>query len=123
MASYADYSAEKLNECLAAIQDGMMSTRAAAVHFGIQRQTIMNTLKGHDASTPGRPAIFSDDEEKILSDCVIAMMDFLLMRLNYGKECVRSFLVRHPELTVHFAANIKISRAAINKQILYELYR
>ncbi|KAJ8890890.1 hypothetical protein PR048_010399 [Dryococelus australis] len=129
--SYADYSAEKLNECLAVVQDETLSTRAAAVHFGIPRRTIMNKLKGHHASTPGRPARFSGEEEKILSDYVIAMSKFgfpidkfelrcivsacvdragrVVKRFPKNlprKEWVRSFLVSHLELTVRFTANI-----------------
>lgn len=140
---YGDYSDEKLNECLTAIRNGIMSTRKAELHFNIPRRTIINKLKDQHPNKPGRQQIFSKEEESIFSRCVFDMSDFgfpvdeFELRCiihNYlgrtgrqvkyftdnfpGKEWIRGFLKRNPEVTVRFAANIKKSRAAINEETL-----
>lgn len=140
---YGDYSDEKLNECLTSIRNRSMSTRKAELHFKIPRRTIMNKLKEQHPNKPGRQQIFNTEEESIFARCVFEMSEFgfpvdvFELRCiihNYlgrtgrqvkyftdnfpGKEWIRGFLKRNPEVTVRFAANIKKSRAAINEEIL-----
>ena len=51
---YADYSSDKLNECLTDIRNGIMSRRKAELHFNIPHRTIINKLKDHHPNKPGR---------------------------------------------------------------------
>ena len=145
---YADYSIKKLNECLAAIRAGEITTRVAETTYGIPRRTIINKMKGHHTSKPGKPTVFSEEEEKVFVSCVIAMSDFgfpvdecelryivsaYLNRIGRevkqftnnmpGVEWVRSFLKRHSEQCRRFAMNIKKSRASIDEKVLTEYIR
>ncbi|KAK9731381.1 hypothetical protein QE152_g13697 [Popillia japonica] len=43
--SYATFTGETLQLCLATIREGRMSHRAAQAHFKIARRTILNKLK------------------------------------------------------------------------------
>jgi hypothetical protein len=61
---YADYTPEKLEECLEAIKSGTLSHRKAAEHFNIPRRTILNKLKGHHMKKPGKQTVLSESEEE-----------------------------------------------------------
>lgn len=142
---YADYSDEALQECLTAVTNGDMSQRAAAAHFKIPRRTINHKLKNLHEKKPGKPTIFSHEEEEVIGSCVIEMSnfgfpvdsfdlkhivkDYLEVRGRNvpqfknnmpGDDWVRNFVRRNAALTVRLASNIKKSRAAVDENIVRE---
>lgn len=143
---YADYTSEQLNECLERIRNGDITHRQGESQYNIPRKTIYNKLKGKQQKSPGKPQVFSCEEELSFVNCIKKCAEFgfpldsfevRMIAKSYldskgrrvkifknnvpGSEWVNSFLKRHPALTgARFAANIKRSRAAINKEILTE---
>lgn len=144
---YADYSEEKLQECLNEIRIGAISHRRAEAKYGIPRRTILNKLKGKHTNKPGRQNIFTIDEENSFVNCLISMGNFgfpvnsmearQLIR-NYlnrcgrevkifqnnipGSDWMKNFIKRHPELSVRFAENVKRTRAAVDENMLRSFF-
>ncbi|KAJ8971660.1 hypothetical protein NQ314_000583 [Rhamnusium bicolor] len=132
-------------ECLNEIKRGEISHRKAEARYNIPRRTIMNKLKEKHTKLPGKPAVFSKEEEETFVSYIFVMSEFGFPLTTYdlrhaiksfldrigrsvsyfnqnipGKDWIRSFLQRHPQLTARFAANIKRSRAATDESILRE---
>ncbi|KAG5887303.1 hypothetical protein JTB14_006448 [Gonioctena quinquepunctata] len=61
--SYRNYSKEKLEEALGKVVDGTLSIREATRQFSIPFGTLYNRFKGIHGNNPGRPTIFTHDEE------------------------------------------------------------
>ncbi|KAF2887440.1 hypothetical protein ILUMI_18733 [Ignelater luminosus] len=105
----------------------------------------MNKLKWKHTRSPGKPSIFSKEEEEAFVSYISAMSEFgfplttLDLRVVIrsfldrsgrliscfennmpGKDWISSFLRRHLQLTARFAANIKRNRAATNETALRE---
>ncbi|KAJ8931634.1 hypothetical protein NQ314_015428 [Rhamnusium bicolor] len=141
---YQDYTPEKLQECLNAIKKGEICHRKAEASYNIPRRTIMNKLKEKHTKLPGKPAVFSKEEEETFVSYISVMSEFGFPLLTHdlrhviksfldrigrsvsyfnqnipGKDWIRLFL-RHPQLTARFAANIKRNRAATDESILRE---
>ncbi|XP_074040067.1 uncharacterized protein [Leptinotarsa decemlineata] len=140
---YRDYTPETLHCCLEAIANGEVTLREAEDVFGIPKRTICNKLKKQHCLKPGRPTVFSEEEELAVVECIIRLGDFefplgqkdlrMIMR-DYlrkksvqirqfvnntpGEEWAKHFLTRHPRLSVRFAENIKRSRAGVTQVIL-----
>lgn len=130
-----------------AIKSGEMTQRQAADRFKIPRSTIKNKLKNLFSSTPGHPKVFNEEEELSLASHIDKMCEFgfpideLDLRFivkNYvtrqgkkitcfsdnlpGRDWAKSFLKRHPQLTVKFSSNIKRNRAQIDEKILSDYF-
>ena len=139
---YADYSKEKLEECLESIRNGTFTQRKAASHFNIPRRTINYKLKQKHVKLPGKQPVFSREEEETFVSYIEAMSDYgfpltqqdlsfvITSYLNKidrsikqfsnnvpGKDWIKSFLVRYPRLKERFASNIKRSRAAVDEKM------
>lgn len=145
---YADFSSEKLEECLNAIRSGEMTQRNAEAFYGISRSTIKRRLKdtGTDVvKSPGHPTVFTNLEEIAFSTHLMKVCDFgfpvdeldfrFLIKAYLdkqgkqikcfknntpGRDWVKLFLTRQTDLSVRFANNIKRSRAAIDETIITE---
>nr|CAH7738146.1 unnamed protein product [Callosobruchus chinensis] len=140
---YADYSNDQLLTCLEAIRSGDMTQRQAADYFKIPRSTIKNKLKNLFPSSPGHPKVFSQEEELAFASHIDKMCEYGFplneLDLRYivktyltrqgrtvqcfcnnapGRDWVKSFLKRHPQLTVKFSSNIKRNCAQIDEQII-----
>nr|CAI5855787.1 unnamed protein product [Callosobruchus analis] len=61
--SYADYSEEKLETCLKAVRNRVMTQRQASMYIKIPRSTIKNKLTDRFPWKTGHPATFGDAEE------------------------------------------------------------
>lgn len=143
--SYADYSEKKLQLCLGAVRNKVMTQRQAAEYYRIPRSTIKNKLKNKFPSKPGHPNTFSEAEESVFSAHIIRLsefgfpvneLDFRFAVKAYlasqgrtvchfknnmpGRDWVKLYLQRHPELSVRFAANIKKVRAGVNEAMISE---
>lgn len=143
---YGDYTSEQLNECLERIRNGETTYRQGESQYTIPRKTIYNKAERKTTKVPGKPQVFSCEEELSfvngITKCVefgfsLDSFDLRMIAKSYldskgrnvkifqnnvpGSEWVKLFLKRHPALTgARFAANIKRSRAAINNEILTE---
>lgn len=140
---YADYSNEHLQNCLEAVRSGEMTQRQAADHFKIPRSTIKNKLKNLFSSSPGHPKVFSQEEELAFASHIDKMCEYgfpldeldlryivksYLTRQGKSQQCfcnnlpgrdwTKSFLKRHPQLTVRLSSNIKRNRAQIDEKII-----
>jgi hypothetical protein len=73
---YANYSEENLQRCLEDIRTGVKSQRAKAARYQIPRSTIKNKLKGDFNRKPGRPTVFSLDEENVIVEYVKKQAEF-----------------------------------------------
>ncbi|CAH2004212.1 unnamed protein product, partial [Acanthoscelides obtectus] len=142
--NYKNYTQENLRACLASIENKVSTQRRASEECGIPRRTIINQLKllrsKMPSRPPGAPTTFSDVEE-LFVDCILRLSEYgfpltafdlrivirtYLDRIGRkvtkfrdncpGTEWVSSFLKRRPCLTQRFAANIKRSRAAVDKE-------
>lgn len=140
---YADYTKEKLQACLNAIKNGELTQRKAAAVYNIPRSTLKNKLKGLHSNKPGQPPIFTHDQEMKFVDCCITMGEYgfpvdpfelrCIIKLYLerqgrkvrkfknnmpGCEWIRSFLKRHPRLTLRFASNISQKRASTDENTI-----
>lgn len=139
----ADYSHDHLQTCLEAVRSGEMTQRQAADHFKIPRSTMKNKLKNLFSNSPGHPKVFSQEEELAFASHIDKMCEFGFpldeLDLRYivksyltrqgktqrcfcnnlpGRDWTKSFLKRHPQLTVRLSSNIKRNRAQIDEKIL-----
>jgi len=73
---YANYSPETLNECLQNVISRKMTQLEAAAHFGINRPTIKNKLKGNHSKPIGRSRVFTEAEEKAFEQHLIKLADY-----------------------------------------------
>lgn len=75
---YADYSKERLEECLDSIRNGIFTQRRASLHFNIRvpRRTINYNLKEKHVKLPGKQPVFSRDEEETFVSYIEAMSDY-----------------------------------------------
>lgn len=135
---YVNYSDEVLNECLQEINSGRMTQRAAAAAYKIPRSTIKNKLKGKHTKLVGRSRVFTDAEETSFEHHLIKLAeyefpviesDFRLIVQSFlnkkgvkidvfknnlpGYEWTKSFLKRHPNLSIRMSSNIKRVRAEV----------
>lgn len=140
---YVDYTKDELKECLAAVKSKMLTQRAAAKKYHIPRSTIKNKLRGKYLNKPGRPTVFTEEEEMVfvanitaLSEYGFPLTDFDLKMIirDYlasqgrtvnqfsnnvpGKDWMKGFLIRHKSLSKRLANNIKRVRAQVSEEII-----
>ncbi|KAF6209819.1 hypothetical protein GE061_015570 [Apolygus lucorum] len=70
---YRDYTPEILRACLEAIGNGDVTLREAEIVFGIPKRTICYKLKKQHCLKPGRPTVFSKEEELAVVECIIRL--------------------------------------------------
>ncbi|CAH2019297.1 unnamed protein product [Acanthoscelides obtectus] len=144
---YADYTAETLQMCLAEIRSGDISHRKAEQKYKIPRRTILNKLKGNHCKKPGKQPIFTSQEEHQFVECIVALGEYGFpinsrelrhIIKNYLSRCGRevktfqdnlsgqdwtnAFIIRHPEISIRFAENIKRTRAAVDEPLLRSFF-
>ena len=144
---YADYTEEKLQECLDEVRSGALSHRKAEEKYNIPRRTILNKLKKRYARKPGGQPVFSTQEEEDFVQCIIALGEFgfpvdtqevrhiikdyldrcgrtvrIFLNNLPGLEWANLFITRHPELSLRFAENVKRTRAAVDETMLRSFF-
>lgn len=142
---YTDYDRAALKQCLAAIRAKTMSVAAASRKWNIPVRTLFRKLKEDvtSAKSPGHPTTFSVDEENAFAqhllllsefDLPISVDDLKVCIRNYleaqkrtvryfkdnipGRDWVRLFLQRHPNVSQRVAENVKLVRAGVNEETL-----
>lgn len=139
---YGSYSATTVAEAVRRIETEKMSIRRASVIFNIPRGTLHNRLKKRHVQKPGRPGIFSCEEERSIVMHIQTVSEWgypfttLDMRfvakavLDYkgrqeqrlknnlpSSDWARDFLKRHKnDLKQRTCQNIKKVRAAISPE-------
>lgn len=128
---------------MAAVRSKVLTQRAAAEKYKIPRSTIKNKLAQKYCSKPGRPTVFSEQEEAsfvahitALSEYGFPLTDFDLKMIiaeylasqgrtvqqfknnTPGKDWLRCFLTRHKSLSRRLANNIKRVRAQVSEDII-----
>jgi len=139
--SYGDYTRETLEMCLEVIKSGAKTQRAAAIFYGIPRSTIKNKLKGLHDKNPGKQTVFVPQEEESIAEHVKILSEFGFPITEYDLRCIaksyletlgrkvtdfaksdnmpgydwgKSFLKRHPDLSIRVCSNIKREHAAVD---------
>ncbi|KAG5897541.1 hypothetical protein JTB14_004316 [Gonioctena quinquepunctata] len=146
--SYRNYSKEKLEEALGKVVDGTLSIREATRQFSIPFGTLYNRFKGIHGNNPGRPTIFTHDEElailKSAAKCAdwgfpLSLLDMRMMAKYYldrkgrtvhlfknnlpGIDWTYSLLQRHKKsYGQRISTNIKRARASVSRETLGEFY-
>ncbi|CAK1594188.1 unnamed protein product [Parnassius mnemosyne] len=140
---YVDYTQADLKKCLDAIQSKVLTQRAAAELFNIPRSTLKNKLTRKHPNKPGKPTIFTEEEEKAFEAHITALweygfpltaFDLKMIIKNYlesqgrvvkifknnipGKDWLASFLSRHQSLSRRLANNIKRVRAQVSEDVI-----
>ena len=135
------YDELKMRQAMADMQNGM-STKGAAIKWGVPRTTLQNRKKMGFAEVrrrPGPATILTPDEENVLCEWVIELSrrampvrkNFLLDSIQRilkedarptpfvnsrpGKGWFRAFLRRHPEVAERYAEPISRGRAKLTE--------
>jgi transposase len=70
------YTTQALQNAMEAVENGTMSQRAAAKHFGVPRSTLQDHLVNKTVeSSRGRPTYLTKSEEKQLEDWIFKVQD------------------------------------------------
>lgn len=134
-----NYTEENLQLALAEIRKKTLSQRKASEKYGIPRSTLKRKLDNSHPRKYGRQPVFSINEETQLVDGLLlcASWGFPLTKLDIrilvkqfldrtgrneprfvnntpGKDFLKYFFKRHPNITVRFGENIKRARAAVD---------
>lgn len=140
---YVDYTQADLKKCLDAIQSKVLTQRAAAELFNIPRSTLKNKLIRKHPNKPGKPKIFTEEEENAFEAHITALseygfpltaLDLKMIIKNYlasqgrvvkifkdnipGKDWLASFLSRHQSLSRRLANNIKRARIQVSEDVI-----
>lgn len=145
---YMDYSSEKLEQAVEAVVEGTLSIREASKRFKIPFGTVYNKYKGKYGRKPGRPTVFTEQEElAILQSAAkcsdwgfpLNLMDVRMMAKYYldrkgrtvnmfknnipGVDWTYSLLKRHKDsFEQRLATNIKRARAEVSRETLGAFY-
>lgn len=146
--SYADYLPETLEKSLEEIANGSLSIRAASNQYKIPFGTLYNKFKGKHGRKPGRPPVFSHEEEQAILQAAakcgdwgfpLTLFDMRMMAKYYldrkgvvitrfqnnipGADWAYNLLERHKNAYgQRVATNIKRSRAAVSKETLEQFF-
>lgn len=78
------------------VRSKQLSQRAAADQYQIPRSTIKNKLKNEHSNKPGRPTIFSEEEEQVFVAHIISLAEFGFHLLSIDLQfIIRDYLSSH----------------------------
>lgn len=145
---YRDYTSDKLEEAIEVVADGSLTIREASRRFAIPYGTIYNKFKGKHGNIPGRPTVFTKQEELAILEAAakcsdwgfpLNLLDLRMMAKYYldrkgknvgifknnvpGIDWTYSLLNRQKDsFGQRLATNIKRARAAVSRQTLEAFY-
>lgn len=121
----------------------MLTQRAAAKKYHIPRSTIKNKLRGKYLNKPGRPTVFTEEEEMVFVANITALSKYGFLLTDFdlkmiirdylasqgrtvnqfsnnvpGIDWMKGFLIRHKSLSKRLANNIKRVRAQVSEEII-----
>lgn len=140
---YHTFSEDALKKAADAVKNGM-SYRKAEKKFGVPKSSIQRKVKNLQQNPYGRPTVFSQDEEKVISQCLALTADWGFPLTIFDVRCVvkkyldkkgvvesrfkdnfpgskwaKGFLARQcNELKKRMCTNIKRARAAITPEAI-----
>ncbi|GBL82656.1 hypothetical protein AVEN_263729-1 [Araneus ventricosus] len=79
-----DYSPETPEACLKVVSKGECTLKDAEVVFGIPKRVICYERKQLPVRKPGRSMVFSNEEEKSVSSCIVQLNDFVFS-IEFGE--------------------------------------
>lgn len=141
--TYHDFLDEQLEKAVAAVKLGM-SFRQASEKYGVSKSTIQRHLVGKNCGKFGRPYVFLQDDENILTECIkisadwgfpLTMFEVRLIVKGFldkrgvkekrfqnnmpGKSWAYGFLKRHKDsLSQRLCQNINRSRASVTPEVI-----
>ncbi|KAJ8947645.1 hypothetical protein NQ314_008568 [Rhamnusium bicolor] len=141
--NYKNYSHYKLQQALEEIRSKSISLRNAAKKYQISKNTLWNKLHGKHERMPGKPRVFTEQEEESFAghlidlsafgfpvtgeDLKIIVKSYLnrqgrnvsCFKNNYpGPDWEKLFIRHRPELSQRFSQNISHSRAATEEETI-----
>lgn len=145
--TYLNYTEDRLAEALNEIKNKQISLRGAAEKYGIHRNTLWLKIKGKHNKKAGQQKVFTDEEENVFAAHIITVSAFGFPVTTFdlrrtvksylerqgkvikcfknnlpGSDWVKTFLMRHPQLSQRMAQNITHSRAAIDEQVINNFF-
>lgn len=73
---YRDYTSDKLEEAIEVVADGSLTIREASRRFAIPYGTTYNKFKGKHGNIPGRPTVFTKQEELAILEAAAKCSDW-----------------------------------------------
>lgn len=146
--NYLNYPPARLQEAINDVKAGRKSLREAQLCYNVPKSTLCDKLKAKHPNNPGRPPVFSKEEEKKLADAILlsAEWGFPLTELDIrkiiqhflnrkgvrirnfrdnmpGRDWSKNFLARHKTLTIRTSQNIKRNRAEVGPEVINDYFR
>ncbi|XP_037300423.1 uncharacterized protein LOC115456161 isoform X2 [Manduca sexta] len=105
---YQNYTEEKLQKAIKDIQENRISLRDAQVKYNIHRNTLHNKIKGkHSGAKPGRPTIFSPEEENELVEHAVTVSSYGFPVTRYDlRSIAQTYLKKLGRNVSHFKENL-----------------
>ena len=145
---YRNYSEDNLLRALDELRRKTISLRKAEEKYNIPIITLRRKLRNENPGKPGKPTVFSQEEEQLLVAHIIALstygfpitsFDLRCIVSSYlhsvgrkvpifknntlpGKDWVASFLRRHSELSQRMSRNISENRAAVGIETIKHFF-
>lgn len=145
---YRNFTDDQMEKALKGVQEEGLAIRKAAEKYGVSKDSLHRRLKGKHTGKYGRPAVFNDEDEKSIVECIklagewgfpLTKLDVRLVVKGFldrkgctelrfqnnmpGPDWVESFLNRNKgDLTQRLCQNIKRSRANVDNDILNKYF-
>jgi hypothetical protein len=104
---YADYSEDTLKECLDCIRNGELSWKKTSAKYNIPFRIIANKIKKYHQQCPGRPPVFSAEEEQAFASYIETLSDFgFPLTCDDFRHVVKSYMDRAGRKENQFCNNL-----------------
>uniref|UniRef100_A0A1B0CYG9 Uncharacterized protein n=1 Tax=Phlebotomus papatasi TaxID=29031 RepID=A0A1B0CYG9_PHLPP len=147
-AMYRKYDRTGLEKALAAVRNGTHSIRGASKAFHVPKTTLIDKLSGKSPEKRwnGGHTLLAQDEEEVIvkwiiesanngqpvtKDHLLESVEMLCRATNKptghdsyrpGRKWYRSFLRRHPRISVRISQNLSHTRATVTKEDIMQWY-
>lgn len=138
-----NYDPEYLNRAVSSVRRGILSIRQASEQYAVPYTTLNRWVKNNDLLAYGRPPVLGPLEEARLVEALLTCAEWGFPMKSYdvrylvqqylnkcgkrekrfknnlpGLDWFKSFMRRHPNLTIKFAENTKRVRAAVTYEVV-----